>query len=211
MERESGSRRGPPSLLRLRRETLRQAASWGKRGWSLAEKTSPCWLFPRRRHRCCSPHGVAGLVPVTSIPPLPLCPPGCSPSTEPTQGPAVPMPKSAGLGGGGCQDGVGVSSSASSSSQTCSEHHLRFILLKSARGGRRGLCHISSLIPAASQDEWPWPCAASPAYRIPSSDTLTGAASSSVPDASGQFLLFLLCLENQMAPRLVFSCGRADT
>lgn len=75
----------------------------------------------------------------------------------------------------------------------------------------QGPCHISNPIPAASQDEYPWPCAASPAYRIPISDTLTGIPSSSVLDASGQFLLFLLCLENQMAPRLVFSCGRADT
>lgn len=52
-----------------------------------------------------------------------------------------------------------------------------------------------------------------PHSGTPLGHTLRGTASPAVPDASGQLLIFffLLCLENQMACCLVFSCGRADT
>lgn len=59
----------------------------------MAEKTSPCWLLPRRRHRCRSLNRPAGIVPVTSIPLLPLCTLGRSPGTEPSWGPATLMPE----------------------------------------------------------------------------------------------------------------------
>lgn len=92
---------------RVSTERLRQAGSWGKRRWSLAEKASPRWLLPRRRHRCRSLHRPAGIVPVSSIPLLPPCTLGCSPGTEPSWGPATLMPTFTSLGGGGYQDGVG--------------------------------------------------------------------------------------------------------
>lgn len=67
---------------RVSTERLGQAGSWGKRRWSLAEQAAPCWLLPRRGHRCRSLHRAAGIVPVSSVPLLPLCPLGCGPGTE---------------------------------------------------------------------------------------------------------------------------------
>lgn len=72
MERERGSRQDLPRR-HVSAERLRQAARGGTRGWSLAEKTSPCWRLPRRRHRRHSPCGETGLGPTTSI--CPPCPP----------------------------------------------------------------------------------------------------------------------------------------
>lgn len=69
MERERGSRQDLPRR-HVSAERLRQAARGGTRGWSLAEKTSPRWRHPRRRHRRHSPCGETGLGPTTSI-----CPP----------------------------------------------------------------------------------------------------------------------------------------
>lgn len=37
---------------RVSTERLGRAGSWAKRRWSLAEKASPCWLLPRKGHRC---------------------------------------------------------------------------------------------------------------------------------------------------------------
>lgn len=210
MEWESGSRRGPPSAPRLHGETLRQAGSWGKRRWSLAEKTSPRWLLPRRRHRCRSLHRAAGIVPVTSIPLLPLCTLGCGPGTEPSWGPAMLMPK--------FTVWVEVAIRMEWALQFCLllladmlGASLELFLLNYAWGECRDHSSSPGHSPSTSGLSG---CA--PVLPLPlAGSSLVTHSQALLPDPClmqvDNSCLFLLCLENQMAPRLVSSCGRADT
>lgn len=110
---------------------------------------------PEQRGLCQSPHPT----------PAPLHP-GMQPRHRANPGTSSADAKICRIGWRGLSGWSGVSSSASSSSRTCLEHHLSFVLLNSAWGECRG-CAVS---PAPSQ-QYPRISSGGPAPPLP----LTGS------------------------------------